>query len=73
MTKLLGSNYQFTLDTYSNLGMAPRNYNSFAEMVDDIGKSRVYAGIHYTYSCTEGNKQGAKIAANILNAVRFKK
>ncbi len=73
MTKLFGSNYPFTLNTYSNLGMAPRNYNSFAEMVDDIGKSRVYAGIHYTYSCTEGNKQGAKIAANILNSVRFKK
>ena len=73
MTKLLGNNYQFTLNTYENLGMAPRNYNSFADMVDDIGKSRVYAGIHYTYSCTEGNKQGAKIAANILNSVRFKK
>jgi hypothetical protein len=73
MTRLLGNNYQFTLNTYENLGMAPRNYNSFAEMVDDIGKSRVYAGIHYTYSCTEGNKQGGKIAANILNSVRFKK
>ena len=73
MTKLFGSNYQFTLNTYENLGMAPRNYNSFTEMVDDIGKSRVYAGIHYTYSCTEGNKQGSKIAANILNSVRFKK
>jgi hypothetical protein len=73
MSRLFGNNYQFTLDTYPNLGMAPRHYNSFGEMADDIGKSRVYAGIHYTYSCTEGKKQGAKIAANILNTVNFKK
>lgn len=73
MTKLFGANYEFTLDTYPNLGMAPRHYSSFDDMADDIGKSRVYAGIHYTYSCTEGKKQGAKIAANILNSVSFKK
>jgi hypothetical protein len=73
MTALFGDNYKFTLNTYENLGMAPRPYNSFRDMVDDIGKSRVYAGIHYTYSCTEGNKQGARIAANILNSVRFRK
>lgn len=73
MTRLFGGNYQFTLNTYENLGMVPRHYSSFAEMADDIGKSRVYAGIHYTYSCVEGNKQGARIAANILNNVNFKK
>ena len=73
MTALLGNNYQFTLNTYQNLGMAPRNYNSFRDMVDDIGKSRVYAGIHYSYSCTEGNKQGSKIAGNILQSLHFKK
>ena len=73
MTSLLGENYPITLHTYDNLGMAPRPYNSFFEMADDIGKSRVYGGIHYTYSCTEGNKQGAKIAANILNKLKFKR
>jgi len=73
LTSLFGDHYQITLHTYDNLGMAPRQYGSFTEMVDDIGKSRVYAGIHYTYSCTEGNKQGEKIAANILNTLRFRK
>jgi len=73
MTTLLGDNYQFTLHTYDNLGMAPRTYNSFDEMAVDVGRSRVYAGIHYTYSCVEGKKQGEKIAANVLNILKFKK
>ena len=73
MNSLFGSNYQITLHTYDNLGMSPRSYNSFDEMVEDIGKSRVYAGIHYTYTCVESAKQGARIATNILNTLKFKK
>jgi hypothetical protein len=72
-TSLLGPNYSFTLHTYDNLGMTPRPYLSFNEMAEDIGRSRVYAGIHYTYSCTEARRQGEKIALNILNTVRFEK
>jgi hypothetical protein len=72
-TSLLGQNYSFTLHTYDNLGMTPRPYHSFNEMAEDIGNSRVYGGIHYTYSCTEGRRQGEKIAQNILNIVRFEK
>lgn len=72
MTSLFGPSYSFTIRTYDNLGMAPRSYNSFSEMADDIGKSRVYAGIHYTYACVEGNRQGSKIATNILNKLKFK-
>jgi len=73
MTTMLGDNYQFTLHTYDNLGMTPRTYNSFDEMAVDVGRSRVYAGIHYTYSCVEGKKQGEKIAQNVLSILKFKK
>ena len=73
MTTIFGDNYQFTLHTYDNLGMAPRTYNSFDEMAVDVGRSRVYAGIHYTYSCVEGKKQGEKTAWNVLNILKFKK
>jgi hypothetical protein len=72
-TDVFGDNYSFTLHTYDNLGMTPRHYNSFYEMADDIGKARVYSGIHYTVSCVEGTKQGKKIAANVLTMVKFKK
>jgi PAP2 superfamily len=73
MTQLLGDNYSFTLHTYDNLGMAPRHYTSFNDLAEEVGRSRVYAGIHYTYSCVEGKKQGEKIAGNILNTLKFKK
>ncbi|HET9747522.1 MAG TPA: vanadium-dependent haloperoxidase [Chitinophagaceae bacterium] len=73
MTTILGDNYQFTLHTYDNLGMAPRTYSSFDEMAVDVGRSRVYAGIHYTYSCVEGKAMGEKIAQNVLNILKFKK
>lgn len=73
MTSLFGNNYPFTIHTYDYLGMAPRNYSSFADMAEDIGRARVYAGIHYTYSCVEGQKQGEKIAQNILGTLKFKK
>lgn len=73
MTTLFGDNYEFTLHTYDNLGMAPRTYASFDQMAEDIGKARVYAGIHYSYSVVEGKKQGERIAANVLNILKFRK
>src|SRR6266487_4424807 len=73
MTSLFGASYHFTIHTYDYLGMAPRTYNSFNEMAEDIGRARVYGGIHYTYSCVEGRKQGERIATNVLNMLKFKK
>ena len=42
-------------------------------MAEDVGRSRVIGGIHYTYSCVEGNKQGGKIAENVMSLLKFKK
>jgi len=71
--ELFGANYQFTNHAYDYLGMPPQVYNSFADMAEQIGKSRVYAGIHYRISCERGREQGNKIAQNILANVQFKK
>ncbi|KIC91303.1 hypothetical protein OI18_22440 [Flavihumibacter solisilvae] len=68
-----GNNYHFTDHTYDYLGMAPRSYNSFDELAKEIGDSRVYAGIHYRYSCEKGCEQGVKIGKNITKKLRFKK
>jgi hypothetical protein len=73
LTGLFGDNYQLTNHTYDYLGMAPRTYTSFYQMAEEIGDSRVYGGIHYRIGCTEGNKQGRKIAQNINNTLRFLK
>jgi len=73
LTSVFGDNYHFTLHTYDYQGQAPRTYNSFNEMAVDVGLARVYAGIHFTYSCVEGRKQGERIATNVLNKLKFKK
>ncbi len=73
LTGLFGDNYQLTNHSYDYLGMAPRTYTSFYQMAQEIGDSRVYGGIHYRIACTEGNKQGRKIAQNIINKLKFLK
>ncbi len=73
LTGFFGNNYHLTNHTYDYLGMAPRTYTSFYDMAQDIGDSRVYAGIHYRVSCAEGRIQGIKIAQNINSKLKFLK
>ena len=73
MEDLFGWDYHFTDHTYDYLGMSPRAFNSFDAMVQEIGDSRVYAGIHYRLSCERGTQQGRKIGQNINHKVRFVK
>lgn len=68
-----GNSYRFSDHTYDYLGMKPRTYNSFDDLVKEICDSRVYAGIHYVYSCTVAAEQGKKIGQNINNRLRFRK
>jgi len=53
--------------------MPDQHYTFFYDMAEQVGASRVYAGIHYKISCTEGAKTGRKVAQNILNKVKFLK
>ena len=73
LTSIFGDNYHFTNNTFSYLNMPDQHYTSFYQMAEKIGDSRVYAGIHYKISCTEGNKTGKKVAQNILNTIKFLK
>jgi len=70
---LFGSDYHFTDHTYDYLGMSPRSFTSFNAMVQEIGDSRLYAGIHYRLSCERGAEQGRKIGQNINKTVKFLK
>jgi hypothetical protein len=65
--------YHFTDHSYDYLGMPPRSFTSFDALVQEIGDSRVYAGIHYRLSCERGILQGRKIGQNIDINVKFLK
>ena len=73
LTSMFGDNYHFTNNTFSYLNMPDQHYTSFYDMTEQVGASRVYAGIHYKISCTEGTKTGRKVAQNILSKVKFLK
>lgn len=73
LSNVFGENFQFTENTYEYLGMPNRSYNSFSELKQAIGDSRVFGGIHYQASCDKGNLMGEKVAQNILNKVKFLK
>ena len=73
MKGFFGNDYHFTDHTYDYLGMPPRSFNSFDAMVQEIGDSRVYGGIHYRFSCEKGSEQGRKIGQNIQVTLRFLK
>ncbi|WP_172644622.1 vanadium-dependent haloperoxidase [Flavihumibacter sp. ZG627] len=70
---LFGHDFAFSNHTYDYKGFAPRHYDNFTDMAVEIGKARVYAGIHYTSSCVEGRLQGMKVAQNVLNTLQFMK
>jgi hypothetical protein len=72
-THLFGENYAFTNHTYDYLNMPPQSYTSFSDMAQQIGLSRLYAGIHTRYACDVARIMGNKIAQNILNDVKFLK
>lgn len=65
LEKIFG-NTSLTDHTYDYMGMAPRNYNSITAIATEAGQSRLYAGIHYTFSINAGLTQGSKVAENIL-------
>jgi hypothetical protein len=72
-THLFGENYAFTNHTYDYLGMPPQYYTSFSDMAEQIGESRIYAGIHTRFACDVARTMGNKIAQNILSDVKFLK
>jgi len=72
-TSIFGNNYQFTDHQFDNIGMSPRNYNSFNAVVTEVAAARVYAGIHTRMACEAGITEGEKVAKNIDSKLKFLK
>jgi len=66
-----GENYAFSDTTQQSL-YGTWNYNSFQEMLNDVGRSRTHSALNYVLSVSEGAKQGRKVGQMIEN-LPFKK
>ena len=73
LTDVFGDNFKFSLRTYDYQALPARNFDSFYDMAQEMGDSRVFAGIHYQASCDKGSLMGKKVAQNILKKLKFKK
>ena len=43
-----------------------RNFTSLRACAEECGMSRVYGGIHYLFSCEDGNRMGEQVARGVL-------
>ena len=66
-----GQNYSFVDDTQTDL-YGNWNYNSFDELLKNVGRSRTYSGLNYQISVDAAETQGRNVGM-IVSALPFKK
>jgi hypothetical protein len=47
-------------------GTPPRSYTSFSQAADEMGRSRIYNGIHFQFSNVSGRQAGAAIGDEVV-------
>ncbi len=60
-----GDNVSFSA-TSETLPGVTRNFTSFSQAVDEAGMSRIYGGIHFSFSNDQGQIVGQKVGAAVL-------
>lgn len=73
LTLKLGDNFAFQDSSQMEFGIKPRSFTSFRQAAAEAGISRVYGGIHYTASCTQGNLNGQRIGQLVANRLELRK
>jgi hypothetical protein len=69
LTALFGDR-PFTDSTHVSIGRPVRRLASFRAAADEVARSRLYAGIHYPISLSNGIAQGECIARRVMDRVK---
>lgn len=69
LTALFGDR-PFADSTHVNIGRPVRRFSSFRAAADEVARSRLYAGLHYPMSLTNGLAQGECIARRVMERVK---
>lgn len=59
--------HNITVETPTNVGLAPLHYSDLKAMTDDIANARIWAGLHYRYDQDAGEIAGHTIGQNVYN------
>lgn len=70
LTHLFGDNVAFTDSSEHEYNLPVRSFTSFRQAAQEASISRVYGTIHFRSGCENGNVQGKKVAAAILEKLK---
>lgn len=73
LTSIFGNHFSYTDSTELEFGIANRKFTSFRQAAMENAKARFYGGIHFHYSCLEGNRCGTLIGDLIVKRLKMKK
>lgn len=68
LVSVLG-NFSFTDSTWTNVGLAPRSWNSWFEMAEEAAISRLYGGIHTRWAIDAGLEQGRRVGEAVTAVI----
>ena len=69
MNEQFGNTFAFIDSTETEYGLPVRSFTSFNAAAEEAAISRLYGGIHYRRSITQGQAQGQKVGARILEKI----
>lgn len=72
LTDLLGEDFSFNDHTETDYGLPVRTFRSFNSAAAEAGISRLYGGIHYRSSITNGQRQGELVGRHLLSKIKVK-
>ena len=72
LTDLLGEDFSFNDHTETDYGLPVRTFRSFNAAAAEAGISRLYGGIHYRSSITNGQHQGELVGRHLLSKIKVK-
>jgi membrane-associated phospholipid phosphatase len=66
LSEQFGESVAFADSTEHEYGLPVRSFTSFKQAAEEAAISRLYGGIHYRRAITEGQAQGAKVGAHVV-------
>ena len=66
LANFFGEKQHFTMDNDLLLGVT-RSFGSFSDALDEVKNARIFAGIHFRFSCDDGQTIGSNVGNYVLD------
>jgi membrane-associated phospholipid phosphatase len=66
LASVFGEKAHFTMDNDLLIGVT-RSFRSFTQALTEVKNARIYAGIHFRFSCDDGQEVGGQVGHYVLD------